>query len=162
MHYTQKFILFLFLIAYAIFSFAEDSTRITRLENATPMHRTAHVDINNTIPRGVTYTPEGHQILQPCPSDHSIVHIKNASDKVYWGPPEALIIFGECSDFGCWCAGSPHSCCAWCDPPIVRVDKIKWQTRPSQNQGVATYENLPSVLSEAGCAPIKTTWERVS
>lgn len=159
MNYAQKCILFLWLTSYAVCSYAIDSSSVMPMQNPTPMHRTSHIDVHNAITHGVNYDPNGDQILKPCRPDHALVNIKNASDKIYWGPPEAIIILGDCSGFGCWCAGSPHSCCAWCDPPVVRIDKVRWQSRPTNNQFGATNENMPSVLSEAGCAPITTTWE---
>ncbi len=162
MHPYQKLIFFLYLMSYTMLSYAADSSTFKPMENPIAMHRTSHIDVNNSIPRAVTYTSDGHQILQKCPPDHSLVDIQNASKQAFWGPPEVLYVYGNCSGFGCWCAGSPHSCCAWCDPPLIRVDKVKWQPRPTNNQVNATNENLPSVLSAAGCAPIKTTWERVS
>lgn len=163
MNNTQKFIFFLWMMSYAVFSYAIDSSTVKPIQNPTPMHRTAHIDVASVIPRGVNYTSDGSQILDKCPPDHSIVDIKNASKQVYWGPPAALCnSWGECSGFGCYCWGSPHSCCAWCPVPCNGYTQVKWQTRPTSNQSGAISENMPAVLSEAGCAPIKTTWESVS
>lgn len=158
MCYTHTFILFLGLMTYTMLSFAADSSSIKPIQNLKPMHQITQVDVKNAIPRGVTYTSDGHQILDQCPADHSLVDIQNASDRVYWGPPEAIIIYGNCTGFGCWCVGSPYNCCKWCDPPVLRIDKVKWQQRPTRNQSSALYENMPSVLSGARCAPIITKW----
>jgi hypothetical protein len=30
----------------------------------------------------------------------------------------------ECTGFGCYCAGAPHNCCVWCNPPHCSKDMI--------------------------------------
>lgn len=159
----QKFILFLWFIFYAVVSYATDSSSIQPIPNPTPMHRTSHIEVANAIPRSVSYTSDGSQILDKCPADHSLVDIQNASKQVYWGPPAAICNqWGDCSGFGCYCWGSPHSCCVWCDIPCTGYTQVRWQGRPSSNQPTAISENMPAVLSGAGCAPLKTVWEAVT
>jgi hypothetical protein len=159
MQSVQKILLFLSLTVYSLFSFGTDSSSLVPMK-ATAMQLKTHVDMAHAKSQQITYTPQGHQIVKECDKDSTLVHIQNASDQVYFGPPAAQIIYGHCSGFGCYCAGSAYSCCKWCDPPVVGVAKVKWQPRPRANQFGAISENMPSVLSDAHCAPIVTEWER--
>ncbi|MDA8561828.1 hypothetical protein N9L02_01795 [Gammaproteobacteria bacterium] len=155
MHYIKNF----FLIFFIYNSYAFDSTRL-KPSNSNPKHQTPQIDIDNVKYQKVNYAANGDQISKVCPPNYSLVHIQNKGKQVYWGPPEEICAqFGRCSKFGCWCIFSPHSCCAWCSPPCIsKINSVRWQNRPTKNQASATRENMPSVLSDVGCAPIKNIW----
>lgn len=164
MHYNiQKIFIFLLIMTYGSISYATDSTTI-QPPAVHSMHQTPKVDTKHTVVyQTIDYTSTGDQAVNPCPDNTALVHIQHASRQVYWGPPKSVCSrYGSCSGAGCWCAGSPHSCCAWCSPPCREYSVVKWQTRPTSNQSTAIHENMPSVLSAAGCAPVKNEWERVT
>lgn len=162
MIYLQKVILFFIIMFVIIGSHAADSTNVTPFDHPTVMHQTSKVNVKSIDYKTITYTSDGDQVAPMCNPNSSLVHVDNTAKQVYWGPPKSVCIRrGNCSGFGCYCSGSPHKCCGWCEVPCKEYSQVKWETRPDKNQDKAIYENMPSVLSHVGCAPVETVWEKV-